>query len=461
MKIKTMFIVLAFIAASAVFAQDEVKEVKLDQYGMEVKSKEIKTEARDGILVFESKDKDYKFWFDARVQADFATFFGVDKDYDKVGDGAGIRRARFAIKAQITPDWYGEIDLDFANGTAELKDAILRYDGFKKFEVQVGNFKESFSLQRNTSSRYLQFIERPMVTYLAPSRHLGVQVKYNNPLIWTAGGVFFQQIAGDEEITNVQDNNKDYGRGPGHSFTGKLVVRPFHKMTDAGLHIGGAVSYRTPKAHDATGDYGGMRYSMRNSTSINRKKYLDTDVIKGVHHELLYTGELAGHYKGLRFEGAYIGNNVVLEDNSPEINKSNKQFGGWYVQAGYLLFGGQQRYDSNGAKYNRVIRGKKWGDIELTGRYEYINLNDFDGGIYGGSAQAYTLGVNFWVNNNVKFMINYQYNDNDRYANGKGKLFVGHDASGNPTKDYTKVTESKGKAGVDYSMLAVRCEIVF
>ena len=37
---------------------------------------------------------------------------------------------------------------------------------------------------------------------------------------------------------------------------------------------------------------------MRNSTSVNRKKYLDTDVIPGLDHELAWTVELAGHYKG-------------------------------------------------------------------------------------------------------------------------------------------------------------------
>lgn len=458
MRQKTIFLVLAAFITSSVSAKDGVK---YDQYGMEVQSKKIKTEMQDGRLVFESADSEYKIWFDTRVQADYASFFGVNNDYDPIGNGAGIRRARFAAKAQVTPNWYGEIDIDLANGLAELKDAYLRYDGIKNVELQIGNFKEPFSMQRNTSSRYLQFMERPMVTYLAPSRHLGANVKYSIPLIWISGGVFFQEIAGAEEATNVQDNNKDFGRSTGESFTGKVVIRPLYKFDDMELHIGGAVSYRTPKAHDAPSAFGGMRYSMRNSTSINRKKYIDTDVIKGVDHALVYTGELAGHYKGLRVETAYIGSQVHLKQDSPEANKNDKNFRGWYAQAGYLLLGGKQRYDYGGAKYNRIERGQKWGDLELTARYEFIDLNDFKGDVFGGSAEAYTLGLNFWVNNNVKFMLNYQYNNNDRYANGKNKLLVGHDATGKPTKDYTKVVEEKGKAGVDYSMVSLRCEIVF
>ena len=86
-----------------------------------------------------------------------------------------------------------------ANGFPELKDAVLRYDGIKNVEIQVGNFKENFSMQRNTSSRFLQFMERPMVTYLAPSRHLGANIKYCVPVFWASGGLFFQEVAGIEE----------------------------------------------------------------------------------------------------------------------------------------------------------------------------------------------------------------------------------------------------------------------
>ena len=123
------------------------------------------------------------------------------------------------------------------------------------------------------------------------------------------------------------------------------------------------------------------------------------------------------------------------------------------------MFGGRQRYDASGGKYTKVERGRKWGDVELCARYEFCDLNDAT--VFGGSAEAYTVGLNWWVNNNVKMQLNYQYNNNDRYANGKDKLNVGLDAAGNPVKDYTKVATEAGKAGVDYHMLSVRFEIDF
>ena len=443
------------LLSQAAFAQ---KAVKYNQYGVAVQSDVLDVEAQDGILVLASPTTKYKLWFDIRVQADGAAFFGAPEYADPIGNGTSIRRARFAVKGQIDENWYGEFDMDLANGLVELKDAIVRYTGVPHLELQVGNFKENFSIQRNTTSRYLQFMERPMVcSALTPSRHLGVNAKWAKDWLWFSAGAFTQEVAGAEEWTNVADNNKDFGRNAGYSLTTKLVLRPLYKLDNASLHIGAAYSYRTTKVSMATGEWGTYRASARNSTSINRKKYLDTNNLKDFDHNNLWTVELAGHWGGLRYEAAYVADNVRFKaKDAVPANLS-----GWYAQAGMLLFGGHQRYDANGGKYTKIKPGKKWGDVELCARYEFCNLNCSAANVYGGAAEAYAVGLNWWVNNNVKMQLNYQFNNNDRYANGKDKLYVGLDTAGQPTRDYTKVATATGKAGVDYHMLAVRFEIDF
>lgn len=465
---KSMLILLATAACSVslnaqVRASEE--EAELNQYGQQVVSTPAKASVQDGILVFQAKKLNYKMWFDIRVQGDAAVFFGgpdftaktLDgvENSNHIGSGMTIRRARFAVKAQLDENWYGELDTDWSNGIVEIKDAVLAYTGIPGLEIKAGNFKENFSIQRNTTSRYLMFMERPMVTSLAPSRHLGVNLTYSRDWLWASAGVFGPELKGAEEATAMQDNNKDFGRDEGLSYTGKLVFRPL--MTkDALIHVGGAFSWREPKL-TSTDTYGTARYSTRNTTTINRKKYLDTDEITGLDHELLWTAELAGFYKGLRYEGAYIARGAVLDQN---VNPLGTQWAnGWYAQASYLLFGGRQNYDSDGAKPTRITPGRSWGDVELAFRYEYCNFNTNN--YFGGSAEAYSVGLNFYPTKNVKFAVNYQFNNNDRYANGKGKLYVGHDASGKPTKDYTKVVDENGKAGVDYHMLAVRFQVAF
>ena len=150
-------IAMLLLVMPAAFAQ---KNAKFNQYGVQVKSDRLDVEAQDGILVLESPTSGYKLWFDIRAQADGAVFFGAPDYADKIGNGVQIRRARFAVKGQIDEKWYGEFDMDLANGLAELKDAIVRYTGVPDLDLQVGNFKENFSIQRNTTSRYLQFMER-------------------------------------------------------------------------------------------------------------------------------------------------------------------------------------------------------------------------------------------------------------------------------------------------------------
>lgn len=461
---KFMTLIAAALVCTAMSAQEEVE---LNQYGQAVNSVPVNAALQDGILVFQNKAANYKMWFDVRVQGDAAVFFGYDKDLVSIGNGMILRRTRFAVKAQLDKNWYGELDTDWTSGTPEIKDAILEYTGVQNLSIKMGNFKENFSIQRNTTSRYLQFMERPMVTYLAPSRHIGINVKYDLPYLWTSAGVFGPELEDSEVMTAIQNGNKDLGLNEGLSYTAKIVGRPLYKMQNASLHIGAAVSYREPKLSSTDG-YNAVRYSTRNTTGINRKKFLDTDAIKGLDHELAYTFELAGHWNGLRYEGAYIARQAVLDPEKAEIpaeeinlNAAN----GWYFQAGWLIFGGHQNYDAGGAKYTRINPGKSWGDLELCARYETANFN-LSKYYAGGSSQAFCLGLNYYPTKNVKFVINYQYNMNDKYANGKGatdgtdkgKFFVGYDATGKKT---TVPSLVDGKGGINYHMLACRFQVAF
>ena len=467
---------LALMSIAAVAQQRDDVQTEVNQYGQKVTATPVDATVQDGILVFQNKEANYKMWFDVRIQGDAAVYFGAPdfcaKEIDgksntsHIGNGMSLRRTRFAVKAQLDKNWYGELDTDWTSGTPEIKDAYLGFTGVEGLEIKAGNFKENFSIQRNTTSRYLMFMERAMVTYLAPSRHLGINARYANKWFWGSFGVFGPELSTSEEQVAFEDGNKDYGYNEGLSYTGKLVFRPLYKSTTSSLHIGGAISYRDPKLSSTDGYFVG-RYSSRNSTGINRKKYLDTDDVKGLDHELAWTVELAGHWKQLRYETAYIARGMYLDQ---AVNPLPTQWAeGWYAQASWLLFGGTQNYDSNGAKYTRTTSEHKWGNLEVAFRYEYADFNTgklfsnkvADTNIFGGSGEAYTIGLNYYPTQNVKIVLNWQYNNNDRYANAKGKSYVGYDLNGKPTKDPNKVVAPNGKGGVDYQMLALRFQVAF
>ncbi|MBP7029172.1 MAG: hypothetical protein KBB24_10940, partial [Bacteroidales bacterium] len=156
--------------------------VRYNEYGVAVARTPLQVERRNGVLVFESKDQKSRVWTDIRVQADGAAFFG--DTYNPIGNGTSIRRARMAFKTLFGEHWYGEIDMDISNSELELKDAYLKYSFNKHsegdgLEIQVGNFKEPFSMETTTTSRYLTFIERAnVVATFGPSRHIGIMGSY-------------------------------------------------------------------------------------------------------------------------------------------------------------------------------------------------------------------------------------------------------------------------------------------
>lgn len=448
---KILLFLISAICLQQATAQDTA--VRYNQYGKPVGRTPLLTESRDGILVFESKAQDYRLWFDIRVQADAQMFIG--NTYNAIGNGATIRRARFATKTNLGKNWYGEIDLNAANGVLELEDAYFSYDFLNGFRTRVGNYKEKFSMSETSSSRYLNFMERAMaVGTFAPSRHLGWEVAYSGNRFLVFGGVFFQEIQDQELATYVEDNNKDYGRDQGVSLTGKFILQPLGIQRDYGVHLAYAYSFRQPKTDVDPAEYGGIRYSSRSLSYINRKKYLDTDVIPFFKDQSISNIEVAAYYKGLAVQSEIINNSTRRTNNLETLH-----FGGYYAQAVCMMFGGRQVYDRLDGEFTQPDNGKKWGDIELALRYDYVNLNDKT--VYGGSAEAYTAGINFYTNRNVKFQINFSNINHDRYASGKGKLFVGNDPTGALTKDPTKVVNGDGKAGEDYNQIGIRCEINF
>ena len=138
-----------------------------------------------------------------------------------------------------------------------------------------------------------------------------------------------------------------------------------------------------------------------------------------------------------------------------------EKFNGFYVFGSWILFGGKHQYNTADGEFTQVGRGKDWGDIELAFRYDYLTLNSRMDGVMGGAGDGYTFGINYHANDNVKIMLNYALLNHDRYANGRGKLFVGHDIDGNLTKNPETVVDDAGTAGNDYSFLGVRFEIDF
>ena len=427
------------------FAQEQDQNTNDYGKGVGVSAK-LNPASRDGILVLESEDQQFKYWFDTRVYFDGAAYFGDGAD--EIGNGVNIRRARFALKTILWGHWGGEFDIDLAYNEVDLKDAYIRYIG-KNWQVKAGNFKEPFSMETTTTSRYLTFLERPMINELAPSRHMGIAYRNFGNRYFFEGGVF------STEIVNglMQDNNKSNGISAGYSVTGRFAYAPIKKDKQT-LHLGVAGSYRTPKLQELGDPANAYRFSTRAETSINRKKYLDTDFIEDVDYFTLMGFEGAYAYKNFKIIGEYMRNDIRRDADKVPTGEDKPSIEGFFVAGSWLINNADYYYNMGEAEFNQIdFIDRKKGAFELALRYDFSDANSFAEGsdipyVQGGSSEGYTLGINYDVNYNVKFMLNYTYINNDRWADGKGKYI----------NDKTAPT---GEGGIDFSIVQARIEIDF
>lgn len=384
--------------------------------------------SEDGVLVFESDDGEFKWWFDVRAYVDAATYFddgplyrGEDDfddpdDWDDYEDefsdffdsqnslpgGAFIRRARMALKAQLWGDWYSEVDMDFAEESAALKDAYISYRGLfdGNGRIRVGNFRQPFGLEEVTTSRNLMFMERSQGTEpFVVGRRLGVEITGWKPDYRWSVSAFGSDV----------ENYVKYANEP-VSFAARVNFTPIHEE-DSVLMIGGAGTMQKPTIIETDAE---VKFNSRPETNISDTKFAYAKY-KDVDKYNVFGGELAYVNKRFMLQGEYMTAKVKFLDDDPDASTS-----GGYVYASYFLTDDMHRYDHRDAEFGRVIPNAASGAWEVAARFSTVDLNDEENGEMGGKSDAITLGVNYYPNANIKCMLNYGIIDNDVDANGRG-----------------------------------------
>ena len=74
------------------------------------------------------------------------------------------------------------------------------------------------------------------------------------------------------------------------------------------------------------------------------------------------------------------------------------------------------------------LTGGGWGAWEIAGRISTIDLNDqlaTANGVAGGRQTIYTAGLNWYVNRNIRFMLNYLHGDITKQASSTNPADVG------------------------------------
>ncbi|MFC0120094.1 OprO/OprP family phosphate-selective porin [Pseudoalteromonas xiamenensis] len=332
-----------------------------------------------------SDDGRYTFAVGGRIQMDGTAFNSDDID---LNNGTEMRRARITLKANIE-EWEYKLDYDYISSES-VKDAFIAYNGFKNTIIQIGNQRQAFGMEANTSSNDVSFIERSLITDpFDQGRGFGIAAKQ-----WGDNWSLNYGVYG-------QDVNAANGKDEELSFNGRFAYAPIKekdRMVSFGfsalqteLEDGGSVRLRArPESHQAN-------TRIVDSSSIATDSYT------------MFGLESMMQFGSLTLLGEYI------KEDVDSVDGSDPSFDGYFVSASYLLDGGMRNYTTKGGKFKGYKPGAN-GAWELTARISSLDLNDADANVFGGKVDSITLGANYYINSNMLAKFNVVSANGDEFA---------------------------------------------
>ncbi len=386
-------------------------------------------------------DGQLKFAVRGLVQFDSAEYDQKNKlSSTDLTSGTNFRRARLGVEGTVGKNWNYALTGEFGGSGSEapvLNAGWVEYAGWKPWtttqgqpvRLRIGAWASPTNLEDATNNTEGLFLERPASAELSRSiaggdGRSGVGVLLNGDR-WYAHAVYTGAVPGTANPAEFDEQS---------GFLLRAAWLPIQTPTYA-LHVGvnatGVIKPADTSAGAATTEQ--LRLRERPELRVDGTRFVDTGAINA--DSLLQTGaELGGYYKNLYVAGEVFSYKL---DRSA-VGRPDATFGGWYAQAAWA-FTREQRLWVPATGGFRGIRPTKpfdpanggWGAWELAARYSVLDLNDLEGaagtaiatnGVRGGEQRITTLGLNWYPNQTVRFILNYQNAQVDRLNNAGAQI---------------------------------------
>ncbi|WP_240901512.1 OprO/OprP family phosphate-selective porin [Thioalkalivibrio sp. XN279] len=305
--------------------------------------------------------------------------YGIhDNDELDLDDGFNVRRTRIGMQGVLTDDWSAVIEYDFAENETSAQDVVLRRN-WRGGTLNIGHFKVPQGMEELSSTNTMPFIERP-----SPSNALVDGYRLGLGYDYFSGALGFQGMVYGRAIGDNEPGDDPIGIGARFMYAPQL---------DAGLlHLGLSVAYEDVR------DYASARFSDRPEARADGNRLIDTGSISDVESTTKYGFEAAFQSGPVMVQGEYLGVGVGRSAGA------EPDFSGWYVHGSWMLTGETRGY--RGGRFRGITPGDpERGAWELALRYSSVDLND--SGFQGGEQDNVSVGVNYYANPNVRFMLNY------------------------------------------------------
>ena len=350
----------------------------------------------------------------------------VDDVTPSTADTMLFRRVRPTIEGTLNGNFDFRFTPDFAGGRTIILDAFAAARLKPWAVVTAGKFKVPVGLERLVSATDLRFIERGFPTGLVPNRDLGVQLGGD-----LYGGVINYSIGYFNGVTDGGSSDGNLPTSDAESDSkgdtaARVFVQPFLNSENfllRGFGIGVAATYVDVTGTTASTLLPSYRtpgqqtfFSYRGSTAAGVTPVINGTIADG--ERLRVTPQLYYSFGRYGVLGEYVRvKQDVSRVTAAGIRGASLDNTAWQVQLAVFLTGEDETF--RGFVPNSVfsLQDRTWGAFELVARAQELDIDNdaFIGGANSfanpataaSRANAWGVGVNWYLNQNYKLSLNY------------------------------------------------------
>ncbi|MEQ1675043.1 MAG: porin [Candidatus Nitrotoga sp.] len=378
---------------------------------------------------FTSADGDNSVRLRASIQGDGRFFINDNRNLKGVNEGFltnrfELKQARIWLEGRFGS--YNDFKLmpDFGANGAILADAYIDLHYFPFASLSIGKQKTPISLERLQGDSDGTFLERAYPAYLSSNRDIGVKlhgsfaapgdkyayaspIDFKNFLTYEVG-IF--NGGGDNGANDADKENED-----NKELAGRLWLHPFKNKGIAaleGLGVGIAGSWETPKKNAMT--VKALNSALGQNTVVDYTKVASTAVAvqaNGEHYRIY--PQAYWYYGPYGLLGEYVLSSQKLtgDGGKTAIQQSNTA---WQIQASYVFTGEDNTFQGIKPQTSFDPLNGTWGALQIAGRWSELSIDketfkllDPQASIAG--ARSWTVGANWFPNQNVRLMADYEH----------------------------------------------------
>lgn len=285
-------------------------------------------------------------------------------------------------------------------------------------QLTIGQFKPYRGLEEITSSNEITMMERPSTssTGIYNGRQFLAGIGYR--------GMVRDNLGFGIDVMNLARFGLPLLEGI--TYGGRAIWLPIDKPGHI-LHLGLSASRDTANkdslAAKSVDVYGG-RFGISQSLGTAGAN----PGAPSHNSQSTFAAEAAYAIGPLTLQGEYA---IAGLDNTHQVNgrSRNSTIQAFYVQASWFVTGETVVYRKDRGAFGKPQPGSKWGALELTGRYDLaenlsqsLTANPCHSGTSKCQVQVITLGANWYLNPNIRLMLNYYLTEAQHGNTGPGTL---------------------------------------